>query len=453
MGVLGEVVAVVKLGLTFRLDARRIVGHDLTIGLLGAVAVAVWAALDWLRADGPVQPTLAAVSGLAFCACVALALAWLIARIERLPFRKTLWLVAGYLPAAAAALALLQANLSPTKHLAVAVVFALHATAYFYFGLRALAGAAPWRSIAAGVPLVAALAWMGAQLPLQASLWIPMRSAAQIAKYDESQRRAESLLYAQPARIDAALASIAAPVGQDPAVYFVGFAGHGEQRVFSQEIALARDRVEQRYGAAGRSVLLINDQRNFDAHPLASPSALAQTLRGLAARMNPQEDILFLALSSHGKRKPYLVVTNGALPLDQLTPEALREILDESGIRWKVLVISACYSGAFIDRLRDEHTVVITAAAPGRMSFGCNDKRELTNFGEAFYRDALPDAVSLRAAFEAAAANIASREQREGLLPSQPQAYFGAAIERKLAELEQRRMAALVSVTAVPSRP
>jgi hypothetical protein len=344
MGVFGELVAVLKLGLTFRLDARRVVGRDLTIGLLGVLALGVWAALDWLRADGPVQPTSAAVAGLAFCACVAMALAWLIARVERppLPFRKTLWLVAGYLPAAAAAIALLQANFSQAKHLAVAVVFALHATAYFYFGLRALAGAAPWRSFAAGIPLVAALAWMGSQLPLQANLWIPMRSAAQIAEYNESQRRAESLLYAQPARIDAALASIAAPAGLGPAVYFVGFAGHGEQRVFAQEIALARERVEARYGAAGRSVLLINDQRNFDTHPLASPSALAHTLRGLAARMNPQEDILFLALSSHGKRKPYLVVTNGALPLDQLTPDALREILDESGIRWRVLVISAC---------------------------------------------------------------------------------------------------------------
>ena len=109
--------------------------------------------------------------------------------------------------------------------------------------------------------------------------------------------------------------------------------------------------------------------------------------------MDRERDVLFLALSSHGKRDAKLVVTNGAFPLNWLTGEDLARMLRESGIRWKVVVISACYSGAFIEHLRDDHTIVITASSPDRISFGCNDRRDLTYFGEAFYRDALSTAA------------------------------------------------------------
>ena len=37
-----------------------------------------------------------------------------------------------------------------------------------------------------------------------------------------------------------------------------------------------------------------------------------------------------------------------------------------------------------------------------------------------------------------AVAQIETREHTEGLVPSQPRAHFGAAMERKLAELEAR---------------
>ena len=81
-------------------------------------------------------------------------------------------------------------------------------------------------------------------------------------------------------------------------------------------------------------------------------------------------------------------------------------------------------------------TIVIAAAAADRTSFGCSNDSELTYFGEAFYRDALPGARSLREAFDRAKAAIAAREQREHVTPSNPQAYFGAEIEAKLAAMD-----------------
>ena len=217
----------------------------------------------------------------------------------------------------------------------------------------------------------------------------------------------------------------------------------GPRKCSPKKLRWPRVDVDERYGIAGRRVLLVNDRRDFDRHPLASRTALARTLAGIGARMNRDHDVLFLALSSHGMKNPHLVVENGALPLDELTADALAEILRASRIRWKVLVISACYAGAFIEPLRDANTVIITAAAPDRMSFGCNDQRALTYFGEAFYRDALPGAASLREAFDLAVADIERRERAAGLKPSQPQAHFGAAIEHKLVELETVRAARL----------
>jgi hypothetical protein len=434
-----EVGAVLRLAFTLRVDRSRIVGLDQTIVLLAAAALAVWLGIGWLRFDTPMRLDSSGLPGVAAFACAALALAWMLSRVGSppVPLRLTMWLVTGYLPAAAAAFWVLGA-LSGGRFAAVAVLCAVHAALYFFFGLRGLATGQPWRPFATWVAAVAALLVLGQTTELRGGLWTPHRSQEQVARYQESVQRAETLLYAQGERISAALGSLTDPQ-PGPHVYFVGFAGFGEQRVFAQEIALAEQRVRERYATDGRSLVLVNDQRDLDRHPLASRSALARVLSGVAARMDRDDDVLFLALSSHGKRDPYLVVTNGALPFDKLTPDSLAEILDASGITWKVLVISACYSGAFIDRLRDDHTAIITAAAPGKTSFGCNDRRELTYFGEAFYRDALPRAASLPAAFEIAAADIARRERREHLEPSEPRAYFGAAIARKLAEVERMR--------------
>ena len=151
-------------------------------------------------------------------------------------------------------------------------------------------------------------------------------------------------------------------------------------------------------------------------------------MSAIAEKMNPDRDILFLALSSHGSADPLLSVSNGTLPLEQLSDDDLETALRESGIKRRIIVISACYAGAFIDSLKNPDTIVITAAAADKTSFGCSDDRDLTYFGEAFYRDALPNAKTLQAAFEQAKAAIAVREKQEHETPSDPQAFFGKDI-------------------------
>jgi hypothetical protein len=249
---------------------------------------------------------------------------------------------------------------------------------------------------------------------------------------------AESLLFDQRRQIDAAVDAMTANQRDAPAVFFVGFAGVAQQRVFAEEIKLAARVVDGRFSLSNRRLLLINDRRDLDDFPIASASGLGYALRAVAQKMDPERDILFLALSSHGSADAVLSVANGTLPLEQLTDEDLETALSESGIKRRIIVISACYAGAFIKPLQNPDTIVIAAAAADRTSFGCSDDRDMTYFGEAFYRDALPAAKTLKEAFESARASIALREGKEHETPSEPQAFFGGALSAVLDKYPMR---------------
>jgi hypothetical protein len=251
--------------------------------------------------------------------------------------------------------------------------------------------------------------------------------------------RVAELRSAQLPRVEAALKQVSAEPATAPRVFFVGFAGDGNQKVFAEEILLVAKRVDERYGTTRRQVLLVNDQRDFDAHPFATSSSLEQALKGIGALMNRERDVLFLALSSHGTPDGLVVVSNPGLFNYGMSSAAVERMLDAAGIRNRVIVVSACFSGHFVKPLRNDDSIIITAAAKNRSSFGCSDDRDLTYFGEAFFRDAWPKNATLRDTFAVARRAIAAREKLEGIaLPSRPRAHFGKALEKKLAELERR---------------
>jgi len=240
---------------------------------------------------------------------------------------------------------------------------------------------------------------------------------------DATWSRMSALQFGQQARIDAEIARIAARATARPEMFFLGFAGNGRQHVFAEEIGLAAKVIGTRYHAEERELLLVNDARDPERWPLATPEALRHSLLALG-RIMDADDVLFLSLSSHGGEDATLEVENAGMAPMSLGVEELASMLRDAKIPRKVIVISACYAGAFVPALADEHTTVITAAAADRTSFGCADDRDLTYFGEAFYRDALPGARTLQDAFETAKRDIAEREREERIEPSLPQATF-----------------------------
>lgn len=311
------------------------------------------------------------------------------------------------------------------------ILLSLYAIAYSARGLQALSGERQPVAVLGGFAVAAMFLWVASALYVESAPWI-----SQGTEYAEGSEAdtdaAEELLFEQPARIDGSVARIEPATGDAPVGFFVGFAGFGDQRVFAEEIKFAADKFADRFDTAERTLLLLNDRRDRETQPLATVAGLRRALKGIASKMRLDQDVLFLALSSHGSEDPLLSVQNGLLPLRSLTGEALAEALQASGIKWRVIVISACHAGAFIEPLRDPYTIVITAASPDRTSFGCSDDRDLTYFGEAFFRDSLPQAASLRDAFDIATKLVTERETQEGFEPSNPQAFFGDIIEPRL---------------------
>jgi hypothetical protein len=135
------------------------------------------------------------------------------------------------------------------------------------------------------------------------------------------------------------------------------------------------------------------------------------------------------------------------MDLQGLRAQALGTMLKDSGIRWKVAVVSACYSGGFIPPLKDPGTLVITAARADRTSFGCADENDFTYFGRAFFKESLPKASSFQDAFRKAETLVAEWEQKDARdtasakpggrgrddAQSLPQISSGSAIEAQLA--------------------
>jgi ATP-dependent Clp protease adapter protein ClpS len=417
------------------LSPEGVASSDGMIATCAAVTLAVWLALDRYAAGPTAEWTWAGLSGWTWYAAGLIALAWLMHRIGGTPeFRSLLAALVGMVPLTLA-LALAISSFVPERMARYA--YLMLACAAFAKGTRflaALGAVRPGRAILVGLGFVAAFAWATEHTYVGAHFWYADTEDDEPSGWSKTER----LLFEQADRIDAAADRLRAGESGRPSVFFLGFAGVGEQKVFAEEAKLAERVIAQLYGAAGRSLLLLNDQRDLESRPLATVHGLCRALRRIGQRMDSSKDVLFLLLTSHGSERQ-LSVSNRTWPLEQLDAATLRKALDDSGIKWRVIVISACHSGAFIPALADESTAIFTSAGAGRASFGCGDDREITEFGAAFVRDALPRATSLEAAFEQAKAALAERERRQHVQPSSPQARVGAAISAHWQRIEAQR--------------
>lgn len=248
----------------------------------------------------------------------------------------------------------------------------------------------------------------------------------------------EALMYAQPHRLDAVLDRLRPHREGSTDLYFVGFAGYARQNVFRKEVEFTRHLFDTRFNTRGRSLMLINNLKTRHSIPLATATNLKAALKGIGKIMNRKRDVLVLFMTSHGaERPPELDVDFWPLDLDQITPLRLRQDLNAAGIKWRILIVSSCYSGGFVKPLETPYTLIVTAAAADRTSFGCANDRNFTYFGEAFVRDQLSHTYSFIDAYRKAATEIHRRELREHLRASRPQLFVGAAMRPELAALQR----------------
>src|SRR5262245_43942687 len=305
--------------------------------------------------------------------------------------------------------------------------------------LRALvvfAGRRGIRTACAGGVLVAMFLAFVFALP-RSEFWVHVDSEAEEAATQPSIAE-ERLFHRQQTLLGEALAALAPQRPGIEDLYFVGVAAYSSQDVFVREVSAVRKMFDERFGTAGRSIVLANSPATLTDMPIATSTNLRTVLERVGRVLDPDEDMLFLFITTHGDKHHELAFELPPLELQQLTPTALGRMLNDSGIKWKVLVVSACYSGGFVEPLKDANSVVITAADDKSSSFGCASGRDFTYFGRAYFNDALANTFSFTDAFEAAKRSVSEQEQAEHLAPSSPQIWIGDAIRPRLAALEQR---------------
>jgi hypothetical protein len=213
-----------------------------------------------------------------------------------------------------------------------------------------------------------------------------------------------------------------------PAVelYSLTLAGDGKQSVFLREADYVSKLLRERFGARG-NVTLTNHRDHLADRPLATRESLTRAVQALAQRSGP-EDLVFLYLTSHGSSDHQLSINQPRLQLADLPASEFAALLEPLRDRHKVVVISACYSGGFIPSLKNDKTLVMTAARADRVSFGCSEENDFTYFGRALFADALNETDDLSRAFELAKAKVAEREEADDFEPSEPQLWAPQAV-------------------------
>src|SRR6185312_9293469 len=182
-------------------------------------------------------------------------------------------------------------------------------------------------------------------------------------------------------------------------VYLIVAALWGEP-VFEREATQAEQILREHLHAEGRSILLTAGGEGDRTHPAATPENIAAALGQVGSIINPSEDLVVVFITSHGSPDGAAALRDRDHVIGALRPANLRDLFTQAGIVNRVVIVSACFSGAFIAPLADENTIVLTAAAPDRTSFGCQPEREWTFFGDAYFNHAVRGGAGLLPGFD-----------------------------------------------------
>lgn len=266
--------------------------------------------------------------------------------------------------------------------------------------------------------------------------WPTAVGIAQQAEYAELPIPAAQQL-AEHRRIDAALAALKP---QRPGVvdaYVIVVALDGDP-VFSREAREAGRVLASRFDAAGRTIVLANDEGASRADAPGSPHTLALALARVAELMDRNEDVLVLYSTSHGEPNVGLVYKDLQRGGGVITPARLNELLDPLGFKNRLIMLQACFSGQFVSALENPRTVVVTAAAADRSSFGCQAGNDWTFFGDALINHAFRQPLPLDLQLRRATVLISAAEDQDKLEPSNPQISIGSETSAWLSPLEVR---------------
>lgn len=162
----------------------------------------------------------------------------------------------------------------------------------------------------------------------------------------------------------------------------------------------------------------LHPERYPPVRPLATaPGLVFARLRALA---KAAPDGCLVYITSHGSQDG-VVVGRGLV-----APQRLAAAIDGAcGARPTAVVVSACFSGVFMDTLKAPNRFVLTAARRDRSSFGCGESDKYPFFDGCVIED-LPQSTDFADLARRVRLCVAAREDVEGMRPrSQPQVFIG----------------------------
>lgn len=222
----------------------------------------------------------------------------------------------------------------------------------------------------------------------------------------------------------------------DAFIISVGFDSDG---VFGREAAEAGRVLNRRFDGLDHTIVLANGTgANDPSVPSGDPEHLAAALARIGELMNKDEDVLVLYLTAHGHWATGVAFRDQDRATGNIAPARLVAMLADAGIKNRLVIVSACYSGIFIPALQNESTVTMTAASSEKPSFGCRAENDWTFFGDALINNAMREPTPAGDAFAAARLLISQWETAERLDPSNPQIDIGTNARVWLDKLDRR---------------
>lgn len=224
----------------------------------------------------------------------------------------------------------------------------------------------------------------------------------------------EARLYTEASRLQSVLSSLAPQRPGVRDVYFLAVGGDGTAGVFSREVEWVSERLAGVLDLKRRQIKLVNGGGN--EQPLATRTSVREALNALDGLMDPEEDLLLVHFVSHGAMNGDLVLDARNLQLNNLTVDDGKQWLNELKVKHQWVVVSACYSGQWVNALAAPQRAVFASAAQDRTSFGCGDDSERTWFSRALYGEDMSAGIhDPDAWFAAANDRVTAMESEQGI--------------------------------------
>ena len=237
-------------------------------------------------------------------------------------------------------------------------------------------------------------------------------------------------------RFEAALARLQP---QSPGVVdaYVVVAALDSAPVFGREARETGRVLAKRFGAEGRTLVLAQDEGSDTADSPATPGFLVRALGRAGQLMDRDEDVIVLYTTSHGSPDLGLNFKDPARGTAVIAPAQLEAMLNQPGLKNRLVILQACFAGQFVPALASPRSVIVTAASSMHSSFGCSAGNDWTFFGYALINQAMRQPDSFVRQFRRAFVSIIGWEKRLEIEPSSPQISVGSDTKAWLAALDR----------------